>query len=81
MILKLSLPDDNNLIIKPGQFIHLSRQDLIRSYSVANNPLKDNGVELHIQKIQNGAMSNWLYDNCEIGDSLKLKGPFSTVSI
>lgn len=76
--LKLSLPDDKNLIIKPGQFINLIHQNLIRSYSVANNPQKDNCVELHIQKVPNGKLSNWLYDNCEIGNNLKLKGPFGT---
>lgn len=78
VILRFSLPDDNNLIIKLGQFINLRHKDVIRSYSVANNPLKDNCVELHIQKIQNGSMSNWLYDNCEIGENLTITGPFGT---
>jgi len=78
VILKLSLPDDKNLNIKPGQFINLTHQGLIRSYSIANNPQKDKFIELHIQKVQNGEMSNWLYDNLTIGDSLKLKGPFGT---
>jgi len=78
VILKLSLPDDKNLIIKPGQFINLTHQDLIRSYSVANNPQKDNCVELHIQKVPNGKLSNWFYNHAKIDDTLKLKGPFGS---
>jgi NAD(P)H-flavin reductase len=78
VILKLSLPIHNTLKIKPGQFVNLTQQDLTRSYSIANNPQKDKFIELHIQKVQNGEMSNWLYDNSDIGDSLKIKGPFGT---
>lgn len=78
VILKLSLPDDKNLIIKPGQFINLTHQDLIRSYSVANNPQKDNYVELHIQKVANGKLSNWFHNHAKIDDTLKLKGPFGS---
>jgi len=80
VILQLSLPIHNTLIIKPGQFINLTSHHLTltRSYSIANDPQKDKFIELHIQKVQNGKMSNWLYDNSEIGDYLKLKGPFGT---
>lgn len=78
VILQLSLPIQNTLIIKPGQFVNLTHQDLTRSYSIANNPQKDKFIELHIQKVQNGEMSNWLYNNSEIGDNVKLKGPFGT---
>ncbi|PAJ73015.1 hypothetical protein CJF42_18045 [Pseudoalteromonas sp. NBT06-2] len=78
-ILKLALTIKNTVFMKPGQFISLTSEIKIpRSYSIANNPEKDKCVELHIQKVKHGKMSQYLYDKSKIGDRFKIRGPFGS---
>jgi len=59
-----------------GQYITLIRQDgIARSYSVASSP-EDKYLELHIRRIPNGALSNWLHDDVRSGSEIRLRGPF-----
>jgi len=59
----------------PGQFVNLRRYDgLARSYSLAGLP-DDYFLELHVQRKQNGAMSNWIFDTLKAGDEIELQGP------
>lgn len=59
-----------------GQFINLRRPDGIsRSYSLASVPGEDYYLELHIKRMQNGAMSNWLIDELEVGSEIEIQGP------
>jgi ferredoxin-NADP reductase len=65
----------------PGQFVNLSRGDLMRSYSLASlHPVPgicpgDTGLELHVRKVAGGRMSTWLHDEARPGDELELAGP------
>lgn len=59
-----------------GQFLNLRRADgLIRSYSIASVPRCDSKIELHIQRRQQGAMSQWLIDTVMVGDAIDIQGP------
>jgi NAD(P)H-flavin reductase len=61
---------------RAGQFINLRRKDgLSRSYSLASLP-GDDFLELHIKRMKNGAMSNWIYDELKPGDSIDIQGPY-----
>jgi NAD(P)H-flavin reductase len=61
---------------KPGQFVNLVRGDgLIRSYSTASLPRRDEHIELHVRRIPGGRMSNWLYDGSARGEAVELRGP------
>lgn len=64
----------------PGQFVHLIRDGdgLFRSYSVASLPSPDGTYTFHIRKIQGGAMSQWLCDAIELGESITIAGPFGS---
>ena len=45
-----------------GQFINLRRNDgLKRSYSLASLPTQDSMLEIHVQQMESGVMSQWIH--------------------
>jgi len=76
MVYRLRLQTAVPLSYHPGQFINVKRNDgLIRNYSLASLPGEDNWLELHVKRMQNGIMSNWLIDKLSVGDSVDIEGP------
>ena len=74
-IMRLRLKPEAEFEFRAGQFINLHRDDgLIRSYSIASLP-QDGYIELHVEHIQDGKMSNWLHDEVAVGDKLNIDGP------
>ncbi len=58
-----------------GQYLTLWRDAATgRSYSLASLP-EERQLELHIARVNGGALSSWLHDTLEIGDSLNIQGP------
>jgi CDP-4-dehydro-6-deoxyglucose reductase, E3 len=58
-----------------GQYASIHRADgLARSYSLASLPSED-AIEVHVEKLVNGRMSGWLYDEARVGDEVSLQGP------
>src|SRR5579862_3119821 len=65
---------------RAGQYIALVRDNgLARSYSIASLPgasLPEAGeIELHVRRIPNGRMSEWLYQEARVGAQVHLQGP------
>lgn len=60
-----------------GQFINLKRTDgLKRSYSLASLPTQDSMLEIHVQQMEKGTMSQWIHQELSVGDSVDICGPF-----
>jgi len=62
-----------------GQFIHIQADNdasLIRSYSLASQPVADSFLEIHVSRVPQGKMSNWLHDGLAIGQEISISGPF-----
>jgi len=61
---------------KPGQFINISRplDGLSRSYSIANHP-DEYYLEIHVQRMQDGELSNWIFDELKEQDAIEIQGP------
>lgn len=60
-----------------GQFVNLRRADgLTRSYSLASMPCHEAFLELHVKRMENGRMSNWIHDELRIGDKVDIQGPY-----
>lgn len=59
-----------------GQFINLSRPEdgLTRSYSLASC-VEDYFIELHIERMTDGELSNWLIDELEEFSEVEIQGP------
>jgi len=62
---------------QPGQFINLSRpaDGLTRSYSLASCPDEDYFLELHVQRMQGGELSNWIFNELNEFDEVEIQGP------
>ncbi len=69
--LRLTIPEGFSYI--SGQFLNLFKnENLVRSYSIASVFALDDYIELHIEKVENGKMSVWLFDEVKVGETLKL---------
>ena len=49
-----------------------------RSYSIASSPLDAGGVELTIDRLDDGEVSPYFHDVVRVGDEVELRGPFSS---
>jgi len=75
-VVRLLLKTESPFDYRSGQFVNLVREDgLIRSYSVASLPHRDEHLELHIRKIPGGKMSNWIHSEVQPGDRVQVRGP------
>lgn len=76
-IRKVRLQTPVPLYYHAGQYINLRRSDgLMRSYSLASTPQLDAHLEIHVRRLENGKMSNWIHDSLRLGDELEFMGPF-----
>jgi NAD(P)H-flavin reductase len=75
-ICRVVLQPATPLYYRAGQFINLRRDDgLIRSYSLASVPRLDPHLEMHVKRLPDGRMSNWIADELEPGLALDIQGP------
>ncbi len=68
----------------PGQYIELWQPGsdyLSRSYSIANAPHSDGSVVLHIQRVEGGRFTAWMFDGMAIGDHLQARGPLGAFTM
>lgn len=72
-IISIQMPSD--FTYRSGQFINVIREDnLCRSYSLASLS-NDRTLKLHVRKVPDGVMSNWLYDSDLKHQKIKISGP------
>ena len=79
-ILKLCLrvPPKSQFRFIPGQYINLiGKNGLQRSYSLASN-CSGQVLEMHVRQVQNGIMSEYLFENAKVDDLLRISGPHGT---
>ena len=76
----LRLPPSSNLLFMPGQYLDLIVGHTRRSYSIANSPREDGKIELHVGRVEQGVMSNILFNQSKENDLLRLEGPLGTFS-
>ncbi len=62
---------------KPGQNVNLYRGfKLVRSYAIAGPAEQNDTIEIHVRRIKDGSMSNWIHDELNVGDTVELGEPF-----
>jgi CDP-4-dehydro-6-deoxyglucose reductase, E3 len=74
-VVRLRLRPERPLEYRAGQFISLARGELIRSYSLASLPGRDELLELHVRELPGGRMSGWLCREAREEERLRLRGP------
>lgn len=65
----------------PGQYVMLGdpRSDAPpRAYSIANAPRPDGEIVLQVARAADGHTSAWVHDKLNVGDGVKLSGPYGT---
>jgi len=81
-ILELRLrPLGNPLRYWPGQYVILgdSENEIPpRAYSIANAPGMDGEIMLQVSRVDDGTTSQWVHDHLQVGDRVKLSGPYGT---
>ncbi|MFT6556497.1 FAD-binding oxidoreductase [Sneathiella sp.] len=75
-ICQITLKVDPDFEFLPGQFVNLGRHEgVLRSYTLAGLPTEAGVIEIHVEKRPAGELSNWLYSDCRVGETLLLQGP------
>lgn len=75
----LRMPPNAIFNFIPGQYIDvIGTSGIRRSYSLANAPNAGNTLELHIRAVENGAMSEYWFNQSAVNDLLRLHGPQGT---
>ncbi|MEE8364848.1 MAG: FAD-binding oxidoreductase [Gammaproteobacteria bacterium] len=76
LVCRLRLRPATPLYYRAGQYINLrNQQGVIRSYSLASLPAQDDFLELHVKRMPNGELSNWIVDHVSVGDGIDFQGP------
>ena len=76
---QLMLPPSAEFSFLPGQYIDvIGPNGLRRSYSLANADFSNRLLELHIRRVDGGAMSDYWFNSAQINDILRLNGPLGT---
>ena len=83
MRVTLRLPPNSGFACLPGQYIDvIGHGGLRRSYSVANAASNaasaSQHIELHVRRVDGGAMSSYWFDQAKPSDLLRLNGPLGT---
>jgi len=75
-VLRFCLMKPEGFRYKAGQFLNITQTDInvTRSYSLASLPC-ENFIELHIKRIPNGIVSNWICDDVSLGSDIEISGP------
>ncbi len=74
-VCRLLLEPATQLYYHPGQFINIrNQQGEMRSYSLSSVPQEDYFLEIHVKRVSNGVMSNWIFDELSENDELDFQG-------
>jgi ferredoxin-NADP reductase/ferredoxin len=76
---RVVLRPETPLRYRAGQFVNLRRPDgLIRSYSLASLPGPVPELEIHVQRLEGGAVSDWICDTLKPGSTVEIGAPMGT---
>ena len=75
----LRLPPTVMLSYESGQYVNvIGPGGTRRSYSIANAPVPDRTIELHVREVAGGEMSAYWFGQSKVNDLLRLHGPLGT---
>lgn len=80
-IIKLKLPSSQKFEFNAGQYIDVILSDKTRSYSIASSPYLENELELHIKYYKEGVFSEYIWNQIQINNILRIKGPLGIFTI
>ena len=76
MRLIVALPDGERIAFTAGQYINIILPDgQRRAYSFANAPGASSEIELHVGLVPSGRFTGHVFNQMQVGDSLRFEGP------
>jgi NAD(P)H-flavin reductase/ferredoxin len=80
--LMLSLPDEQSVSFKAGQYINIILEDgQRRAFSFANPPQQRGHIELHVRRVPGGRFTGDVFTTMKVGDSLRFEGPLGQFTL
>lgn len=75
----LRFPHTADFQFLAGQYVDvIAPSGIRRSYSLANTDFQDRQLELHIRRVDGGAMSSYWFSQAKTNDLLRINGPLGT---
>jgi CDP-4-dehydro-6-deoxyglucose reductase, E3 len=74
----LRLPPNSNFSYNSGQYVNISKGQIIRSYSIANANNENGIISFLIKKYERGLMSNYWFNEAQVNDLLRIEGPLGS---
>lgn len=75
-IVTLRVPPAERLEYVPGQYIAIVGEDgFSRAFSIANAQRDDRSIDLHVGRVQNGVVTNYVYQRMSVGDVIQIETP------
>lgn len=81
--LRLTLPDNNEINFKPGQYIQVltpkykgNKEEVYRAYSIASSPNDRHAIELFVGLIPEGVCTTYIHQHLKVNDKLTIVGPY-----
>lgn len=79
MEIRLQLPRNQRFHYLPGQYIDLlTRDGRRRSFSIANRPDEEGVLQLHVRRVPDGYLTNYVFEGMRERDLLRFQGPLGT---
>ena len=73
-VLTLRVPSIEPFDYVPGQYVGIVGEDgFARAFSIANAPRSDRSIELHIGRVQNGVVTNYVHEHLNVGDVIQIE--------
>nr|WP_193568425.1 CDP-6-deoxy-delta-3,4-glucoseen reductase [Oleiagrimonas citrea] len=77
--LRLMPQGDRRMRWLPGQYIEVLLDDgKRRAFSLARAPHEGDELEVHVRHVSGGGFTSWVFDTLDVGDVLRVEGPFGT---
>lgn len=76
----LRTPPNSGFNFLAGQYLDLIYRGIRRSYSIGNKCRDDGKLYLNIKKVEDGEMSDYLFNHAELNNLLRFEGPLGTFS-
>ncbi len=74
----LRLPPNANFVYHSGQYVNITKDQIRRSYSIANAYEGNTTLVFFIKKYENGLMSNYWFHEAKVNDLLRIEGPIGS---
>jgi len=82
-MLRIRLPEGEEINFKPGQYVQLkapiyegSTEEVYRAYSIASSPLSKDYIDLVIGYVPQGIATTYVHFHLREGDTVNINGPY-----